>query len=182
MNKLLKNSSIFGSLAAINSFIFFYFILTIGVYPFSNIHLAELLIFALFIFLGVFQYRTLLQNKKFHFAQGVVAGLFTAAIGVVIYAILMYIFLQFLMPKVLDFHIATMKTNLIADKANLVKMLGKDAFDGTLKGLESTTASSIALDELMKKMFFCFMPSILAAVIARRSDEEIVPLNNPHKK
>lgn len=160
----LATTLVFGALAALNSFLFFVFIMGIGVYPFSSVHLLEIVIIAFFIGAGVWYYRFLLAEQEFIFFQGAGIALAISVVSVVLYSTLMYFAMSSWFPQVFDLHIATQEAAVFADRANIKE------YELILKNLANTKPIHIAIDEFIKKGFILTVPVIALGVFFRRTD------------
>lgn len=155
-----------GILASVLLLTLFY----LGRYPFIPIERG--LLFAVFIFFAIKEYRDYFGGGYLHFWQGMMGGI-VCYLTMSIVAALFLVIWGTVNDAYLTHYIALMMEQLESNRVNLVERVGKEAVELQLEKLPLTTMVDLALDYLLKSLFIGIFLTIIISVILRRQ-----PKNN----
>lgn len=148
------------------------FALIVGLYmtgfnPFGDIGRLTYLPIPVFIFLAI-RYFKLFHEGEIGFGRGFRVGLSVSFYTALCTAMLVFLFVSFAGPEVLQNHIAEMKALLDATKEEQIKLLGERMFEEGYKALSSITPSMLAADDFLRRIFVGGIFSLVAAVFFRK--------------
>lgn len=158
-----------GSLAAALGFVFLIALYFLGKHPFLFPVYFDfrIVLFAVFMVLGLKELRDDYQQGELSFGQGMMTNLLFTIVFATLAAALIWI-LCTLHPKFLTDYIQTATEQIKSIEPQVIEQLGKDVYERNLKALPATNGSDLALDYLVKSFIISFFISMILSVILRK--------------
>ena len=128
----------------------------------------RILIFALFIFIGIREYRQDYNNGILHFWQGLYIGIILYITAAFITSLFIWIFAGWLDVDFLTSFIAKSMETLETNKQVIIESLGERNFNAAMEGLPTTTAGNLAFDYFLKSMPIGFILTLVISMLLRR--------------
>lgn len=142
----------------------------LGRFPF--IPVERTVLFAIFIFFALKEYRDYHNGGILHFWQGMIGGIICYLSMAVLGAILLEIW-GLISDAYLDGYIRIMSGQLEVNRTELEERVGKEALDLQLEKLPLTTITDLALDYVLKSMFIGIFLTIVISIILRRQPKSL---------
>jgi hypothetical protein len=155
-----------GILASILLLTLFY----LGRYPF--IPIERTLLFGVFIFFAIKEYRDFYGGGYLHFWQGMMGGIVSYLTMAVVASVFLVIW-GMVNDAYLTHYILLMTEQLEANRVSLEERVGKEALALQLEKLPLTTMVDLALDYFLKSLFIGIFLTIIISVILRRQPKNI---------
>lgn len=127
----------------------------------------RILIFLLFIFVTLREFREDYNNKVLHFWQGLYAGIIVYISAAFITSLLVWMFASLIEPDFVATFIEQSLANLENNKEMIIESLGQENYDGAVEALPSTTAGNLAFDYFLKSMPIGFILTLITSIIMR---------------
>jgi hypothetical protein len=127
----------------------------------------RILVFLLFIFVTLREFRDEYNNKILHFWQGLYTGIIVYISAAFITSLLLCLFASWIEPDFVTSFIGQSLANLEENKEMIIESLGQDKYDGAVEGLPSTTAGNLAFDYFLKSMPIGFILTLITSIIMR---------------
>ena len=127
----------------------------------------RILVFALFIFVALKEFKDDFNQKVLHFWQGLYAGIIVYISSATVASLLIWVFAGWIEPEFVTTFIDQSLTNLETNKEIIIESLGEDKYNAAISGLPSTTAGNLAFDYFLKSMPIGFILTIIISIILR---------------
>jgi len=127
----------------------------------------RILVFLLFIFVTLREFRDEYNNKILHFWQGLYAGIVVYISASFITSLLLWMFASWIEPDFVSSFIDQSIANLEENKEMIIESLGQENYSGAVEGLPSTTAGNLAFDYFLKSMPIGFILTLITTIIMR---------------
>ncbi len=167
-NKLIAvplRYGLLGGVVVIVLFLLFYFL---HLNPLVNIKFIDILIFGIFIFFCLKEYRDRYNGGELHFWQGMSAGMINYFTIALISALFILIMTTLIDPGLVPDYISTRLDFLELNKQPLVETMSENAYNEAVTGVKSTTAFDLALDDFLKKSIIGLFLSSIISVLLRK--------------
>ena len=126
----------------------------------------RILLFAVFVFFSIKEFRDYRQNGVLHFWQGMIIGMTCYMTIALIISIFIGVY-GTVEPEYTERYISEITTVLTENKDQVIEKVGKENYDRQLEALPFTTVSDLAVDYLLKSMFIGLFLTIIISVILR---------------
>jgi hypothetical protein len=158
-----------GSLAAALGFVFLIALYFLGKHPFLFPVYFDfrIVLFTVFMVLGLKELRDDYQQGELSFGQGMMTNLLFTIVFATLAAALIWTFCM-LHPQFLSDYIQTATEQIKSIEPQVIEQLGKDVYDRNLQALPATNGSDLALDYLVKSFIISFFISMILSVILRK--------------
>jgi len=142
----------------------------IAVHPFMVAPFLDfrILIFAVFIFFALKEFRDYRQEGLLYFWQGLIGCFIVVFVSTLISSIGLYVFGLF-KPEFLTGYIEALTTYLKTFPPEAIEQIGKDVYERNLKALPATHLGDVILSYFLKGMLIGLFISIILSVILRRT-------------
>ncbi len=140
-----------------------------GLNPLINIgHLLfDILIFGLFIFFALKEFKTYGNNGILHFWQGMTIGFTVYAISTAIFSLGLMIFFFFAEDAVIKYQEAA--TNFLNSRADIYKeQFGEEGFAKQLLEIQKVTMGDLIISSTLKKILAGFFITPVISIILRK--------------
>jgi hypothetical protein len=131
----------------------------------------RILLFGVFIFFSIKEFRDYYYGGVLHFWQGMIIGItcyltisILVSIGIAIYGTIE--------PEYVQRYIAEISGVLTDNRTAIIEKVGEESFDKQLEALPFTSISDLAVDYLLKSMFIGLFLTIIISVILRRQPKK----------
>jgi hypothetical protein len=155
----------YGIFGGILAFILLFTLFFLGRFPF--IPVERTLLFAVFIFFALKEYRDYYQEGFMHFWQGMMGGIICYVTMALIASLILVIWGQ-IDDAYLVQYIDVMTEQIETNRTDLEERMGKEVINNQLVKLPLTTTLDLAFDYLLKSMFIGIFLTIIISVILRR--------------
>lgn len=158
-----------GLIAGVLGFILMMALYAMGKHPFlfSLFFDFRIVLFAVFMVIGLKEYRDDHQQGELSFAQAMIMNFLFTIVFAVLAALLIWIMIA-VYPAFLTDYIHLAVTQIQSIQPEAIEQLGKDAYERNLAVLPTTKGGDLALDYLIKSFIISFFISIIISVILRR--------------
>jgi hypothetical protein len=136
--------------------------------PLIDIRIVDVVILAVFLVFSMREFRDRFNNGALHYWQGVSVGMVTYFVTALISAAFILVFVEFVKPDILQGYVTNRLELLDMNKQQLIDTINAEAYEKAVEGVKETTASDLALDDLLKKSFIGLFLTIIIAVILRK--------------
>ncbi len=158
-----------GLIAGVLGFILMMALYAMGKHPFlfSLFFDFRIVLFAVFMVIGLKEYRDDHEQGVLSFAQAMIMNfLFTITFAVLV-SLLIWVMIA-VYPAFLEDYVQLAISQIQSIQPEVIEQLGKDAYERNLQALPATTGVDLALDYLIKSFVISFFISIIISVILRR--------------
>jgi hypothetical protein len=171
VSALLKVSVRYGVIAGILAVVLMIALLYLGKNPFSIYPFLDfrIILFGIFIFFSLKEFRDLHQGGVLYFWQGLFASFIVVLLGSVIGCAGLWIFGLY-EPRMVELYVSEMTAYLKTFPPEEIERIGKEVYDRNLRLLPSTNISTLAKSHLVQGMIIGFFISIIFSVILRRTN------------
>ena len=140
-----------------------------GRHPFliSILFDLRILMFILFIFVAIREFKDDFNNKTLHFWQGLYLGIIVYVTAALIASLLIWIFAGGINPNFVQSFINLSIENLEKNKDIIIESLGENNYNAAIESLPSTTASNLAFDYFLKSMPIGLILTLIISIIMR---------------
>jgi hypothetical protein len=128
----------------------------------------RILVFILFIFIALREFREDFNNKILHFWQGIYIGLLVYIIAALLTSLFIWVFAGWIEPDFLNSFISTSMENLQINKEIIIESLGEKNYQAAIEGLPTTSANNLAFDYFLKSMPIGFILTFIIAIFLRK--------------
>jgi hypothetical protein len=162
----LRWGSIVGVLTTVLMIMTYY----IAVHPFMVAPFLDfrILVFGVFIFFGLKEFRDYVQEGTLYFWQGLIGCFVIVLVSTVISSLGLYVF-GLLKPEFLTTYVAAATAYLKTFPPEAIEQIGKDAYESNLKSLPATNLGVMIETYFLKGMLIGLFVSLLLSVILRRT-------------
>jgi hypothetical protein len=162
----LRWSAIAGILTVILMITTYY----ISVHPFMVAPFLDfrILIFAVFIFFALKEFRDYVQGGILYFWQGLIGCFIVVFVSTLISSIGLYVF-GAMKPEFLTGYISAATTYLKTFPPEAIEQIGKDIYESNLRALPATNLYAMIETYFMKGMLIGLFISVILSVILRRT-------------
>ncbi|WP_299821198.1 DUF4199 domain-containing protein [uncultured Pontibacter sp.] len=157
----------YGVLCGLVCFVLVVMLYFTGSNPFGDMGRLTYLPIPVFIFLAI-RYYKLFNEGDIGFGRGFRVGLSVSFYTALSTAMLVFLFVNFAGPEILQNHITEMKMLLDETREEQIKLLGQKNFEQGYKAIESLSPSMLAADDFLRRMFVGGVFSLVAAVFFRK--------------
>jgi hypothetical protein len=159
-----------GLLSGIIMVILFY----IDRHPFliSPMYDFRIILFAVFIFFSVKEFRDFYQAGELYFWQAMAIGILCYLVTGLMGALIILLFSN-IEPMFVTDYIDLAMQQLLADKEAMINAVGEEAYENALNRLPETSSMAMAGDYLIKSMIIGFFLTIIISVVLRRQPKTI---------
>ena len=174
LQPLYRTSLIFGSAGALINIVLLLFLYFLGrhpllIPPFLD---ARLLIFLVFIYFAIREFKYNQNNGTLHFWQGMILGVLTYTIIGLLGSFFVYLFSSFY-PEFLNRYISGALDGMEAMKEEMINgpqkvKLTLEEYNKQFKLLSDTSSGQIALDYFIKSMIMGFFIPLVYSIIFRK--------------
>ncbi len=127
----------------------------------------RILLFGLFIYFSIREFKVMANGGVLHFWQGMVIGILCYVTAAWIAAMLL-VALGKMDPSYEASYISETQTLLIDNREGIVEKVGEEAYNAQLDVLPSTTIFALAFDYFLKSMLMGLFLTIIISVILRK--------------
>lgn len=140
-----------------------------GINPLMNLaHLIfDIVMFGLFIFFAVKEFKTDQENEILHFWQGMTIGFNVYISSTIIFGLYLVAYFQ-IEPNVLSEYKEAALAFLMEKKDVYVEKMGQDTFQEQIESLEIVTNSDLLLSATLKKILAGFFITPVISIILRK--------------
>lgn len=131
----------------------------------------RVLLFSVFIFFSLREFRDSYQEGALYFSQGMICSFIFALVAGTISAVLLWAFCSF-DSTFIPSYVKAMTDYLNTFGAEDIERIGKDVFENTLQQLPLTTGKQIAGKYFIQSVMISFFVSIILSVILRREPKQ----------
>lgn len=157
----------YGVLCGLVCFVLVVVLYFAGSNPFGDMGRVTYLPIPVFIFLAI-RYFKQFHEGEIGFGRGFRVGLSVSFYTALCASMLVFLFVSFAGPEVLQNHIAEMKALLEETREEQIKLLGERMFEEGYKAIDSITPSMLAADDFLRRVFVGGIFSLVAAVFFRK--------------
>jgi len=127
----------------------------------------RILLFAIFIFFSIREFRDFKQAGVLHFWQGMIIGMACYLTISLVVSVFLGVF-GTLVPEYTQHYIDEIGTILRTSESEIIEKVGEEAYKNQVETLPFTTITDLAVDYLLKSMFIGLFLTIIISVILRR--------------
>ena len=127
----------------------------------------RILIFGVFIFFSLREFRDYLNGGVLYFWQGMSIGML-CYLGMALVGSLFILIFGWIVPGFLDSYLIIATSQLEANKEQFLEAIGEKAYNAALAELPLTTVTDLAVDYFLKSIPLGLFLTIIIAVILRR--------------
>ncbi len=127
----------------------------------------RIILFAIFIFFSIREFRDYKQAGVLHFWQGMIIGMTCYIMISLVVSVFLGVFGN-LVPEYTERYIAEIGTILTESRSQIIEKVGDEAYQNQITTLPFTTITDLAVDYLLKSMFIGLFLTIVISVILRR--------------
>lgn len=155
-------------LFTIIAYLVFYFM---GQQPWRNLlsFLLDVLIIVVFIFLGLKDFKTNINQGVFRFYHGMTIGFIIYLTTATLFSLFYLVFINWGVPDFLDQYIMTSQEDLLARKDMIVTALSEESYQEQFEMLATTTKSKLVLDVFIKKIMVGLVITPVFSILLRSS-------------
>ncbi|GAB3197498.1 hypothetical protein ABID22_003405 [Pontibacter aydingkolensis] len=157
----------YGVLCGVVCFVLVMVLYFAGTNPFGDMGRITYLPIPIFIFLAI-RYFKLFHEGEIGFGRGFRVGLSVSFYTALSAAMLVFLFVSFAGPEILQNHIAEMKMLLEETREEQIKLIGKENFETGYKAIDTLTPSMLAADDFLRRILVGGVFSLVAAVFFRK--------------
>ncbi len=167
-NLLIRVGLMYGAIGGVVVIILILGLHFMGRNPLLDIRIVDVVILAVFLVFSMREFRERYNSGALHYWQGVSIGMITYVVTALISAAFILVFVEFIKPDVLQDYVGNRLELLDQNKQQLIDTINAEAYEKAVDGVKKTTASDLALDDLLKKSFIGLFLTIIIAVILRK--------------
>jgi hypothetical protein len=170
LKPLIKIGLRWGSIAGVLTTVLMITTYYIAVHPFMVAPFLDfrILVFGVFIFFGLKEFRDYVQGGILYFWQGLIGCFVIVLVSTVISSLGLYVF-GLLKPEFLTTYVTAATTYLKTFPPEAIEQIGKDAYESNLKSLPATNLGVMIETYFLKGMLIGLFVSLLLSVILRRT-------------
>ena len=133
----------------------------------------RILLFGIFVFFSLKEFRENHQNGELHFWQGMAGGFIMVMVTATTASVLLWIFTA-LESDFVPEYVTKMTEYLKTFPKEDIERIGKDAYQRNLETLPSTNGKQIAASYFIQSMVIGFFVTIILSVTLRKQPKEII--------
>ena len=166
---LLKVSLRYGIAAGVLAFVLLIVMYYVGQHPLliSPFLDFRVLLFGIFIFFTLKEFRDYFQAGELHLWQGMLGGIIVIFVATTLASALMYLF-GTLQEEFLNSYIIQITAYVKSFPKEDIDRIGKDIYERNLKALPTTNMSALAITYFMQGLIIGFFVNIILSVSLRR--------------
>jgi len=169
VKKLLRISLRYGTVGGILAFVLLLVMYYLGRHPLITSPFLDfrILLFGIFIFFTLKEFRDYEQEGVLYFSQAMIGGFVVSAIATTITTILLQIF-GTLVPEFVTTYISQVTAYVNSFSKEDIERIGKELYDRNLASLPSTNISELTITYFVHGFVIGFFVNIILSVILRR--------------
>jgi len=169
--KLTKLAIKYGAVTGLFTIIAFMVFYLMGQQPWRNLlsFLLDVLIIVVFIFLGLKDFKSNVNNGYFRFYHGMTVGFIIYLTTATVFSLFYLIFINWGVPDFIDQYIITAQEDLMARKDMIVTALSEESYQEQFDMLTTTTKSKLLLDVFIKKVMVGLVITPVFSILMRSS-------------
>jgi hypothetical protein len=166
---LLITAAKYGAIASVLGFLAIIGFYYMGKHPmlFPPYLDFRILLFSIFIYFCLREYRTFYNNDVLYFWEGLIGSFVLVTVFAFLTSLYIYIFSQFEKNFVSSF-VSLFREQMKTFSPDEIKQIGKENFEKFLSELSNTTGFDLAEKYLIQSYIFSFFISIILSVILRK--------------
>ena len=167
--KLLLISARYGAVAGILAFVLLVVMYYLGRHPLMTSPFLDfrILLFGIFVFFTLKEFRDYEQEGVLYFSQAMVGGLTVVMVASVVTSLLVYIFGTW-EDEFVSEYIAQVTAYLTSFSKDEIDRIGRDVYERNLNALPATNISNLAITYFVHGLMIGFFVNIVLSVISRR--------------
>lgn len=167
--KLLMISARYGTLGGILGFVLLLAMYYLGRHPLLTSPFLDfrILLYGVFVFFTLKEFRDYEQQGVLYFSQAMVGGLSVVSLMSIITSILLLIF-GTIVPDFVTVYITQVTAYIKSFSPEDIERIGKDVYTRNLEALPSTNISNLAVTYFAHGLIIGFFVNIILSVILRR--------------
>jgi hypothetical protein len=130
----------------------------------------RVILFGVFIFFSLREFREVHQNGALYFSQGMLGSFIFILVAATMSSVLLWIFCSF-ETNFIPSYAKAMADYLHTFEAEDIERIGKEVFESTIKQLPLTTSKQIAGKYFIQSIMIGFFVSIIISVILRKESK-----------
>ncbi|MEJ2004258.1 MAG: DUF4199 domain-containing protein [Cyclobacteriaceae bacterium] len=127
----------------------------------------RILLFAVFIFFSIKEFKDYYQAGTLHFWQGMIVGI-TCYLSISIFVSIAIAVFGSVEEEYVDRYVSEISAVLSENSTAIIEKVGEESFRTQMEALPLTTVYDLAIDYLLKSMFIGLFLTIIISVILRR--------------
>jgi len=167
--KLLLISARYGAVAGVLAFVLMVAMYYLGRHPLTTSPFLDfrILLFGIFIFFTLKEFRDYEQQGVLNFSQAMIGGLAVVMVTSLVTSPLLYLFGTWKDEFVSDY-IAQVTGYLSSFSEDDIARIGKDVYERNLRALPATNISNLSITYFVHGLMIGFFVNIVLSVISRR--------------
>jgi Protein of unknown function (DUF4199) len=167
--KLLLISARYGAVAGVLAFVLLVVMYYLGRHPLMTSPFLDfrILLFGIFVFFTLKEFRDYEQEGVLYFSQAMVGGLTVVMVASVVTSLLLYIFGTW-EDEFVSEYIAQVTAYLVSFSKDEIDRIGRDVYERNLNALPATNISNLAITYFVHGLMIGFFVNIVLSVISRR--------------
>jgi hypothetical protein len=167
--KLLRIAARYGAVAGILAFVLLVVMYYLGRHPLMTSPFLDfrILLFGIFVFFTLKEFRDYEQQGALYFSQAMIGGLSVVMVTSIITSVLLFLFGKLEDGFVTDY-VAQVTAYLNSFSKEEIDRIGKDVYDRNLGALPATNMSNLAVTYFVHGLIIGFFVNIVLSVVTRR--------------
>ena len=167
--KLLLISARYGAVAGVLAFVLLVVMYYLGRHPLMTSPFLDfrILLFGIFVFFTLKEFRDYEQEGVLYFSQAMVGGLTVVMVASVVTSLLLYTFGTW-EDEFVSEYIAQVTAYLASFSKDEIDRIGRDVYERNLNALPATNISNLAITYFVHGLMIGFFVNIVLSVISRR--------------
>lgn len=168
-NRLLRIAARYGAVAGIVAFVLLVAMYYLGRHPLMTSPFLDfrILLFGIFVFFTLKEFRDYEQGGVLYFSQAMLGGLTVVMVTSIITSSLLFLFGKWEDRFVSDY-VTQVTAYLNSFSKEEINRIGKDVYDRNLGALPATNISNLAITYFVHGLLIGFFVNIVLSVISRR--------------
>ena len=167
--KLLLISARYGAVAGVLAFVLLVVMYYLGRHPLMTSPFLDfrILLFGIFVFFTLKEFRDYEQEGVLYFSQAMIGGLTVVMVASVVTSLLLYTFGTW-EDEFVSEYIAQVTAYLASFSNDEIDRIGRDVYERNLNALPATNISNLAITYFVHGLMIGFFVNIVLSVISRR--------------
>lgn len=167
--KLLLISARYGAVAGVLAFVLLVVMYYLGRHPLMTSPFLDfrILLFGIFVFFTLKEFRDYEQEGVLYFSQAMIGGLTVVMVASVVTSLLLYTFGTW-EDEFVSEYIAQVTAYLASFSKDEIDRIGRDVYERNLNALPATNISNLAITYFVHGLMIGFFVNIVLSVISRR--------------
>ena len=167
--KLLLISARYGAVAGVIAFVLLVVMYYLGRHPLMTSPFLDfrILLFGIFVFFTLKEFRDYEQEGVLYFSQAMIGGLTVVMVASVVTSLLLYTFGTW-EDEFVSEYIAQVTAYLASFSKDEIDRIGRDVYERNLNALPATNISNLAITYFVHGLMIGFFVNIVLSVISRR--------------